>query len=474
MIRLYFITILFGLFAFSSNAQTSLKIDVENYDSDTLILGYYYADKILVTDTLFSDNQKSFFYEQDSLLPTGMYVIVTRPAGDFYQILINEHDQDMNISIDKNRQSTIEFSGSAENEGFYEYMRYLNNQRLAISNIDKALETADSAMVSIIDQLQKDRKAINDEVTLAQQNIIARDSNSLTSILIKSNLPFEFPEFEGTNEEIEIAKYHYYKERYFDQIDLGNPAILRTPVIDQRISYYMNNLTPRTPDSIITSVDRILSLLEPAEESYQYYLSKFLNEYGNSKYIGMDAVYVHLALNYYGKGKAPWVSEENLREIVSNAKKIEPTLIGKPAPDFTLYQEDGTAVSLQDFKKDFTILMFWKPDCGHCTKAMPHIVKFTEDYKDKSVDLLTVCTKTGEKYSDCWEGVKEKNMETLLNVGDEFHRSRIFSKYHVNSTPAIYILDKNKNIKLKKVPAENLDAVMIELMKVDESEGRMN
>ena len=62
-------------------------------------------------------------------------------------------------------------------------------------------------------------------------------------------------------------------------------------------------------------------------------------------------------------------------------------------------------------------------------------------------------------------------MGTLLNTGDEFHRSRIFSKYYVNSTPSIYIIDKEKKIKLKKVPAENLDAVMQQLMEIDASEG---
>ena len=181
----------------------------------------------------------------------------------------------------------------------------------------------------------------------------------------------------------------------------------------------------------------------------------------------MDAVYVHLALNYYDKGLTPWVPEENLKEIVGNAKKIAPTLIGQQAPDFKVKTQEGTELSLGDFTKDFTILLFWKPDCGHCTKAMPHIIEFQEKYKDKSVDLLTICTKTGKDYGKCWEGVEEKNMMGLLNAGDEYHRSRIFSKYFVNSTPAIYILDKDKKIKLKKVPAENLDAVMTELMKAE-------
>ncbi len=453
------------------SAQVDIDFEVEGYNSDTLLLAYYYADKVLITDTLYSEGDNKFNYKSDSLLPYGMYLAVS-PSGDyFYQLLIDGDDQEFYVNINSERERPILFKGSDENLMFYEYMHFLTVSRGEIAKLDQALSTTDSTMISITDQLQKDKMNVNKLVEDRQEEILTGHPNSVTSLLLKSNIPFEFPEFTGTPEELEIKKYRYYKDRYFDQLDMTHPAILRTPVLDQRISYYIDNLTPNTPDSIIESIDVILGSLEDNDDAFQYYLSNFLNDYGNSKYIGMDAVYVHLALEYYDKGKATWVEEENLKEIVGNAKKIKPTLIGKDAPDFTVKSQDGTEYTLESFNKDFTILMFWKPDCSHCTKAMPHMIDFAEKYKDQSVDILTICTKTGKDYGSCWEGVEEKNMGILLNTGDEFHRSRIFSKYYVNSTPSIYIIDKEKKIKLKKVPAENLDAVMQQLMEIDASEG---
>ncbi len=98
---------------------------------------------------------------------------------------------------------------------------------------------------------------------------------------------------------------------------------------------------------------------------------------------------------------------------------------------------------------------------------MPFITEFYEQYKDKGIGLLTVCTKTGEDYGDCWSAVKEKNMETLVNTGDPENRSRIFSKYYTTSTPKIFILNKEKEIRIKKVPAENLGPVMEAIFKED-------
>ena len=453
------------------SAQVDIDFEVEGYNSDTLLLAYYYADKVLITDTLYSEGDNRFSYESEELLPHGMYLAVS-PSGDyFYQLLIDGDDQEFYVNINNERERPILFEGSDENLMFYEYMHFLTVSRGEIAKLDQALSTTDSTMVSITDQLQKDKIKVNKLVEDRQEEILTGHPKSVTSLLLKSNIPFEFPEFTGTPEELEIKKYRYYKDRYFDQLDMTHPAIVRTPVLDQRISYYLDNLTPSAPDSIIESLDVILGLLEDNEDAFQYYLSNFLNDYGNSKYIGMDAVYVHLALEYYDKGKATWVEEENLKENVGSAKKIKPTLIGKDAPDFTVKSQDGTVYTLESFNKDFTILMFWKPDCSHCTKAMPHVIEFAEKYKDQSVDILTICTKTGKDYGSCWEGVEEKNMGTLLNTGDEFHRSRIFSKYYVNSTPAIYILDKDKKIKLKKVPAENLDAVMQQLMEIDAASG---
>ncbi len=451
--------------------QANIEFDVKNYNSDTLIFGYYLADKLLVKDSINrAGKDESFRFVQDSLIEPGMYIVVSVPEGLFYQVLVGENDQEFKVTIDTLAESEIEFSGSIENEIFYDYLHFINDAQREQSRLDRIIVDTDSVLVSVRDQLLRDKITIAGLVRQKQEKVIAEHPSSIAAILIKSNLPFSFPEMEGTDEEIQQKKYTYYKARYFDNIDMKHPAILRTPILHQRINYYLENLTPVNPDSAITSVEYLLSLMDDKSEMYRYYLSYFLNKYGNSKYIGLDAVYVHLALNYYGKGKAPWVTEENLNEIVSNAKKIEPLLIGKPAPDFHIQRQDGTPLSLGDLNKEYTVLVFWKPDCSHCTKAMPHVIAFNEKYKDKGVDVVTICTQIGKDFGKCWEDAEKKGMNGLINAGDEFGKDRILAKYYATSTPKIFILDKNKKIRLKKVPAENLDAVLEQMLKIDAAE----
>ena len=457
------------LFSISLKSQVDIQIQVENYESDTLIFGYYLAEKMLVKDSLLrTSDSGGFQFKGDTSLESGMYMLVSVPEGMFYQILLPEDDQEFEVKIDTASEQELLFTGSDENTLFYDYLQYVDAARKENARLEKVIAETDSVLVSVRDQLRKDQLTINDMVGVKQRQVISEHPNSIVALLLKSNLPFQFPEFTGTPEEIQQKKYLHYKKHYFDNIDLKHPSVLRTPIIDQRISYYLESLTPNQADSIIISVDRILGMMSPGSDTYRYYLSTFLNDYGNSKYIGQDAVYVHLALNYYDKGKAPWVTGENLDEIVGNARRIAPILIGKPAPDFTIQAEDGSPIALSDFDQDYTIIVFWKPDCGHCAKAMPHVIDFNEKWKDKGVQVLTVCTMNGNDYDKCWEDVKAKGMENLINAGDKFRKSRIFSNYYTTSTPKIFILDKDHKIKLKRVPAENLDAVMVELKKIDE------
>ena len=451
--------------------QVDIEIDIRNYESDTMILGYYLADKMLVKDSVIrEDGATSFRYTQDSLLDPGMYMVVSVPEGMFYQVLVGQDQEEQNfkVVIDTTTEQEIYFSGTEENQTFYEYLNYVTESRKEVERLDDVLSKTDTVLKSVIDQLEEDKVMLDIMVKQKQNKLLTEHPESIAAILVSSNLPFDFPEFTGTPEEIQDQRYRHYKARYFDNINLDHPAVLRTPVIHQRVEYYLDNLTLIEADSVIASVDTILSKMEGNPELYRYYLSFLLNKYGNSKYIGLDAVYVHLALNYYGKDKAPWVTEENKKEIVSNAKKIEPILIGKPAPDFTIHEEDGTPITLSELDNRYTILVFWKPNCGHCTKAMPHIIDFNKKWKDKGVETIAICTKNGKDFKSCWDDVKKKGMDELINGGDQYGKSRILSKYYATSTPKIFIIDQDKNIRLKKIPAENLDAVMEQMYLEDE------
>jgi thiol-disulfide isomerase/thioredoxin len=451
------------------NAQ-SYKVDITmtNYQSDTLIVGYYYAERQLVRDTLISDNQKNFVWEGDDALHTGVYILLTAPDKNFIQFFVNDHYPKFSIKSNGD-MSDISFKNSPDNVSFNEYVHFVSKMKAEIEPIRQQYETATeeekvrlNALMDVQDQ----------EVRKKQEEMMASAPESFTAKTIKSTLPIDYPDppagLEGRD--LEFYQFGQYREHYFDHVDLSDSTLIYTPFLDTRIEYYIDKLTVQLPDSINASLDYILGQMDPDSQMFRYYLSKLYNKYIQSKMVGMDAVVVHLSDNYYGKGLAKWADEETLEKILDNANKSRPSLIGKTAKDIQVELQDGTPIKISDIDYEYLVLLFWAPDCGHCKKAMPDVIEFEEAFRSENVKIMSVCTKYQEKVPKCWESIEEKGMQNFINTADPLGKSRFKSYFDIRTTPKIFILNKDRQIIIKGIGANQLSDVMTDIIKRGKAE----
>ena len=463
----FFGLLLFCFYAPLYSQGHEITFKVKNYDNDTLIVGNFFANRQVVVDTLLKSDKNKFTLAGKDRLKPGMYLVLLWPYNNFAQFLVAEDEQKFEVILDTETFNDVKFKNSKQNDLFYSYLTYLGKKKEEVNTINQKREEA-KAKGLVDENAEKKFKELNEEVSQYQKELVSKHKNTLFSKLIQSNFSDDIPEFEGEEDEIQMQKYLWYKKHYFDYIDLGDSVHLRMPYLHQKLTYYMENLTPLHPDSIITSIDYLLEKMRPSSETFRYYLSHFYNDIIKKRMVGMDAVIVHMVDKYYAAGKAPWLDQENIDKITDNANRLRGTLIGKTAPNIKLYQEDGTPWELYKDSSEYLVLIFWAPECGHCTKSMPKYLAFNEKYKEKGVKMVTVCTKTGPKYKNCWEGVKEKNMEGLLNLGDQYLKSNYKTKFDVRQTPKLYILSRDKEILLKDVPADALESLMDEVIKMQE------
>jgi thiol-disulfide isomerase/thioredoxin len=235
---------------------------------------------------------------------------------------------------------------------------------------------------------------------------------------------------------------------------------------------FLVRVVPQHPDSINMELDKMLAKMNydksDSSDIYKYYLTHFLNHYAKSEFVGMDAVYVHLALKYYENAKtSPWLVDSVRAKIVNDARRLDPILIGKTAPNIRLNKQDGSSVALYDIKSPYTIVMIWDPECGHCKKSMPDYEKFYAEWKDKGVEIFSICNRRTE-IEKCWEYIdKEEGRMNWLNLVDPYLQSRYTTLYDVKTTPKVYILNSEKKILSKGVGAEQLDSVMDQLIEME-------
>lgn len=451
-----------NLSAFAQNPY-QIEIDIEGYDQENLYLGYYYGDKTLIQDTATVKPDGTFTFTGEQPLAAGMYLVVLAPDNNFFQLLIQEEEQQFQVKTSKDDlTNALQFKNAPENKLFYDYLAFLGSVRPKAQAISQEIQAADEQKKAA---LQNDLNKINQQVTDYQQNIIAEHPESFAALVIRSNQGVETPEFSGTEEEKQMQAWYYTRKHFFDNLDLSDPRLLRTPFLFERINTYIEKLHYQSPDSTIQALDKVLAQLEPSVESYKYYLIHFLNKYASSKIVGQDAIYVHLALNYYGKGKAPWVEQPQLDKIIEDAGKLEPLLIGKTAPDVKLQKQDGSRISLYEVDAEYTILYFWRYDCGHCKESTPFMRDFYHEFKDQGVKILAVCTKQRDEIPGCWEYVEDKEIQDWIHTVDPYGLYML--DYNVKTTPQLYVLDKNKKIVMKKIGAEQLGEVMERIMELN-------
>jgi len=488
MIKLHTLITLFALLStiVISNAQEGYEITVEidGFENDTLLLGYQYADKQYIKDTVIAINGK-YTFEGDEPLDCGMYLLIMPPAKKYFQIIVNESDQIFSISTEaSNPVNEIKIHGSDENELFYSYLKFIGEQSPKAQAFNEKLKSKKENGQDT-KQLEKDLEKLNISVSKYQLDLIEKHPNSMTASIVKTSREIDVPEFEPTDAG-KRASFKYLQEHWFDNTDLSNPCLIRTSLLHNKVMSYIDKLTVQHPDSLSKSIDFIIDKAKHNEITKRHWLSTFLNRYANSKVIGMDAIYVHLVMNYYAKGETPWVDDEKLLEIVDNASKVEPLLIGKIAPEIEIpildyrataemakIEEDvhkiavlGEKVSLHKLDSPYKVLFMWAPDCGHCKKSMPKMIDFYDKFKDKGVALYAICHQNIKNTAKCADFIIERpEMMNWINVTDPYFRSRYQTLYNVTSTPQIYILDDTNEIIMKRVGADQLEEVMNELFK---------
>ena len=83
------------------------------------------------------------------------------------------------------------------------------------------------------------------------------------------------------------------------------------------------------------------------------------------------------------------------------------------APDFTVYDAEGNAVSLSDFSGKPVVINFWATWCGYCVREMPAFEKAAAEYGDEVVFMMINVT-------DGYSETKEEAMEFISENGYTF------------------------------------------------------
>jgi len=462
-----------------------IEVELKGLSNDTIILGEYFTSRMIPKDTAVLDRNGVGVFTGDQEFTGGLYLIYVDPAH-YFDLLLGD-DQYLSILADTaDLGKSVSFRESEDNRVFQEYKDYLQKKRGELELLNAMFNAAATATDSaeIIDQ----QNLINREMESYMNQIENEYSSLFVSDFIGATREPIPPEniLNGDRRHDDSVRFFYYREHYFDRFDPFNVRLLHTPLYEGKIMNYLTRAVPQHPDSLMVAVDYLLDGSKKDDELYRYMLITLFNHFAESKFIGMDGVYFHIAENYYIHD-ANWSSPEFINKLKENLADNKPTLIGRTAPDLVLRQvpDEHFGMAAQDtaIKKDphighdfslyerdapFTILYFWEADCGHCQKATPALYEVYDRLKDKGIEVLSVHVINSIEGKEKWvDFVNEHHLLGWVNCWSPY--SNDFRKlYNLQSYPQLFVLDQDKKIVAKRVSPEQAEQIINKLI---ENEG---
>jgi thiol-disulfide isomerase/thioredoxin len=434
-----------------------INVTINGLKDSSIYMAYHLGDKQYIQDTVVLDNYGKGVFKGKQALPQGIYMIVL-PGRTYFEMLMST-DQFYSVSCSfKDYFNTLRFEGSDENSAFIDYQKKWGKLQEQMSALVKRSQdnkdNKDSAKLINEAQIIQEKK-----MKEYLNGVIASNQGNMLGTLVKAILPPEIPEFEIPSNTKNpdslrwVLNYNYNKDHFFDNISFTDERLIRTPILHAKLNTFFTNVVIQSPDSINKEIDKIIAKCKDDYKVFQFVSVFLFNHFRTSEIMGHDAVMVKLADDIYLSGKADWVTKEFKDDLRKQIDLIRPNLIGKKGQNLVMDSYKGIFVSLYDIDKEFTILIFWEPDCGHCKEAMPKLKAYYEKAKNDNIEVFAVCT-TAEK--EKWSKYIEENQLTWINGWDPKRSSHFDYYYNVQSTPMIYILDRNKKIIAKKLAVENI------------------
>jgi len=321
------------------------------------------------------------------------------------------------------------------------------------------------------EKIKEEYGKLNKEVLNYQKSVIEQNPDKFAAHEILMSIDPEVPE--NLREDRE-AGYYWFKEHYFDNIDLTDDRIVRTPIYHTKLVNFLNKTVIQTPDTLIPAIDRLIERMDPNSELFKYTVHYTTYNFETSKIMGLDEVFVHMVDTYYKTGMADWMDDEKLKNIAEKADSKRKTLIGKTAPDLTLADTTGEKwISIKrDIKKEYVVLFFYDPDCGHCKKETPKLVEFFNNYEGDDLAVYAVSSDNSAKWNkfikknemDFYNvAIPQKAYESadfatrLITTGKTNYESLKYQEtFDIFSTPKIFVLDQDRVIRAKDIGVEQI------------------
>lgn len=430
------------LLAFNLQAQSfHLELAVKNLPAKEVYLANFYGEKNNIIDTALPDKSGKFSFILKQDYHPGLYRIFL-DKKIFFDVIYN--NEDITISTDYEfPYDSLKVISSIENKTYYDFLRTGNDYRRKfdlLAPLNNYYPQSDTFFVSV----RSKYITVQTEFLKYVDEIITTYPDSWATKIIRQKKPLYYEPVLD-----ESGRRQYAVEHYFDNIDFTDVELIRsdifTSVAIEYMSLYSNpNLSQaELEDEFIIAVDKIMA--EAMENSIIY---EFIVDYLVK---GFERFHFDKVLDYIAEHYSPQSceNEERKTDLQTRLEKYAELSEGKPAPGFTIQDNDGKMITLSEITSSFTLVLFWASWCPHCGETLPEIDKIYQKTERAKMEIVAVSL---DKEKSEWDkALTEKNYSWINCCDFKGWDSKVAVDYNVYATPTMFLLDKDKKIVSKPI-----------------------
>lgn len=453
--------LLCSLTAMAQRGKADIKIKVDGIAATgaAKLIGWYGENQYLADTTLLAADGYYHFTRDTGYLEGFYYLLL--PDKSSFQMLIDT-DQSFTITTgggQNNYAQNMKVDGALDNELLYEGFRQ-----------QAAMEPRFAALSEELKKYQRgtpdyERVRVQQDKLLDERDAPIKELQTKypTALYTKFKIAGQNPRLTTPlkpNGDLDTAVQVFrFRDEFWNGVDFNYGRLMHTPVYFNKLKKYILDLTPQQPDSIIKYADIIVDKSLANRDLFKFTLNWIALKYkpGNSTLMDCDAVYSHLILKYWTTELAWWSNPDEIKSLRQSAKQMQGSLLGKVGQEVVARDITGKYRSTKEVTEPYMIVYIYSPNCSHCQEQTPELVKFAKKYAG-TVGVFSIVTNTTDEE---WDAYRKKVGITWPDVNDPSgDESKWPLKYHVDNTPEVYVLNKERVFIAKNLNVEQLEEVI--------------
>ena len=426
----------------------SLTINCQGIKADSIHLQQFDGKKDFsnVLSVVFAEKTT---LKQKAALSAGYYSVAA-DTNYLFTLLISE-EKKQSITANVKFGSTVEFTGSDENQAAWNYEQRMVQYGAAHNALYQQFADAQKTMPEYMLQTLAERLQAQD-AQISEEEEAYKDSVSQAYVgtMLASIAQF--------NKELPPAPQHYYQNRSlfrqyycqhcFDYYPFTDPRMTTTPMTTQRLREFCGNVLYLPTKDAAQATDNLLTKAQANARTYHFFfdwLSKTFGSQGTPFY--NESLYLAMldnALKYNDLDK------DHRTKCETEHKLHTLNLEGTPINNFKVQWSDGTRGTLHDIEAEYLLVYFQNPECPECTMIRGFLAENEELNKAIASGRLKVVTIYFEDDEELWKRyiANEAKAEYLhgWDYSGEIDQHTLFD---LRAIPYMFLVNKDKKI-LKK------------------------